>query len=412
MNKLVVLLTLSAVCAIEASAAKLTPTFIVSNGEIIVATAVATQSPYKADNTGNTDATDSIQKALDDVAALSGGVVFLPAGRYRINGSLKLSYGVALVGEWTNPDKSGIGKGTILLAYGGRGNASGEPLINGTSSESVVANISIYYPEQKPDDIRVYPPTISSMMTTIKNVTLYNSYNALDMRMQNANMLSDIYGTILSRGISALEASEFSWIHDIKFSNSYWRKAAEVIDEKPMSAQQASALDQYTKSHLVGIELQRLDGLGIYHFRADDAETPVRISKNPKFSHPVFGWGGVAADMRGQRDEQGWAPWYYYMRYANVDNVPEAKGLKYEFAKTPLPARIDAGSFFDVTASPFNAAGDGTADDTSAVKKALSAASEYGGGTVYLPQGKYRITSPLVIPSGVELRGPYGAGKR
>jgi len=43
-----------------------------------------TQSPYRADNTGVLDATAAIQTAIDDVGADGGGIVFLPAGTYRI----------------------------------------------------------------------------------------------------------------------------------------------------------------------------------------------------------------------------------------------------------------------------------------------------------------------------------------
>jgi hypothetical protein len=68
------------------AASALTPRFIVSGGETIVASAVATEAPYNADRTGQRDCTAALQKALDDVAAARGGVVFLPAGRYRVDG--------------------------------------------------------------------------------------------------------------------------------------------------------------------------------------------------------------------------------------------------------------------------------------------------------------------------------------
>lgn len=44
-----------------------------------------TQSPYSADNTGQTDVTVKIQKALDDVGKAGGGIVYLPKGTYKIN---------------------------------------------------------------------------------------------------------------------------------------------------------------------------------------------------------------------------------------------------------------------------------------------------------------------------------------
>ena len=43
-----------------------------------------TKDPYKADNTGKTDATAAIQKAIDAVSG-TGGVVYLPAGTYKVS---------------------------------------------------------------------------------------------------------------------------------------------------------------------------------------------------------------------------------------------------------------------------------------------------------------------------------------
>jgi mannan endo-1,4-beta-mannosidase len=56
-----------------------------------------TLPPYNADNTGTEDATAAIQKALDDAGQAGGGVVYLPAGIYRVNpgsaaAALKISY--------------------------------------------------------------------------------------------------------------------------------------------------------------------------------------------------------------------------------------------------------------------------------------------------------------------------------
>lgn len=44
-----------------------------------------TAAPFLADSTGAKDATDAIQAALDSATAAKGGVVFLPAGTYRIS---------------------------------------------------------------------------------------------------------------------------------------------------------------------------------------------------------------------------------------------------------------------------------------------------------------------------------------
>lgn len=66
-----------------------------------------------------------------------------------------------------------------------------------------------------------------------------------------------------------------------------------------------------------------------------------------------------------------------------------------------------SGVFYNVKAPTYGAAGDGTTDDTTAVQASLTAAGNAGGGIVFFPQGTYRITSALTVPSGVSL---WGAG--
>jgi F5/8 type C domain/Pectate lyase superfamily protein len=57
-----------------------------------------------------------------------------------------------------------------------------------------------------------------------------------------------------------------------------------------------------------------------------------------------------------------------------------------------------------VTDSIYGAKGDAATDDTDAVKNAISDMAK-SGGTVFFPSGEYRLTSELVVPTGVELRG-------
>lgn len=58
-----------------------------------------------------------------------------------------------------------------------------------------------------------------------------------------------------------------------------------------------------------------------------------------------------------------------------------------------------------VSVKDFGAAGDGVTDDTAAIQAALNAKSAAGGGIVYAPQGKYRLTSKITIPSWVLFKG-------
>ena len=57
---------------------------------------------HGADPTGLTDSTSAIQMAIDTVAADGGGVVFIPAGDYRVDGLLEIRQsGTVLLGEST-----------------------------------------------------------------------------------------------------------------------------------------------------------------------------------------------------------------------------------------------------------------------------------------------------------------------
>ncbi|WP_214627443.1 glycoside hydrolase family 55 protein [Paenibacillus agaridevorans] len=88
-------------------------------------------------------------------------------------------------------------------------------------------------------------------------------------------------------------------------------------------------------------------------------------------------------------------------QFAPIDGAP------YERAVHPLPKETDNSHLFVVTDPSFGAAADGVTDDTAAIQDALDAADSAGGGTVYLPAGKYRVNGHLNVPAGTELRGAH-----
>ena len=57
----------------------------------------------------------------------------------------------------------------------------------------------------------------------------------------------------------------------------------------------------------------------------------------------------------------------------------------------------------------FRAKGDGTADDTTAFQTALEEACQGGGGSVYVPPGRYLIGAHLTVPQNVTLEGIFTA---
>src|SRR5678815_3021631 len=66
-------------------------------------------------------------------------------------------------------------------------------------------------------------------------------------------------------------------------------------------------------------------------------------------------------------------------------------------------------SHWNVMESSYGATGLDTGNDGTAIQAAINAA-QVTGGIVYMPPGRYRITTPLTIAKGVTLRGAGWAG--
>lgn len=60
-----------------------------------------------------------------------------------------------------------------------------------------------------------------------------------------------------------------------------------------------------------------------------------------------------------------------------------------------------------INVKTYDAAGDGSTDDTTAIQNALDAAADAGGGTVYIPPGTY-MTSQLTVGNKVRVTGAGG----
>ncbi|WP_428329105.1 glycosyl hydrolase family 28-related protein [Mucilaginibacter sp.] len=69
----------------------------------------------------------------------------------------------------------------------------------------------------------------------------------------------------------------------------------------------------------------------------------------------------------------------------------------------PAPDNSNADRTFNV--KDYGAAGDGTNDETAAFNKAIDAAAQNNGGTIYIPRGRYMLTSELKLPVNSTLKG-------
>jgi hypothetical protein len=373
--------------------------------EVVVADAVVTDAPFLADPTGKQDSTQAFEDAFAAVAAYGGGTVFAPAGTYRIDGALFIPESVTLRGAdvWDRGDPNGIG--TLLLASFGEGDETATPFIS-LDWRACVRNLSIWYPSQgfTANTVRPYPFSVFlGVDGYVANLRLYNSYDGIATR-HGGPFMADIVGTVLHKGYegaSGLDGEGDGFLSNVRFDNDTWKSAPPtVISKAPSSDEDRLALDTYTSSHVTGVQLGRDDAYSVYGIRVRNALHDVLVQEIPGDIAQLW---GIASRIDGRIEEAG--GWGINLHYLNTDNVPGTENLGYGFPGFRGPA--SATNFANVKDSPFNAAGDGRGDDTSAIQAALDAIGGQGGGTVYLPQGQYRVTR-LTVPSGVELRGPFG----
>ncbi|MGI5237773.1 glycosyl hydrolase family 28-related protein [Dactylosporangium sp. CA-139066] len=158
------------------------------------------------------DATPAIQRALDRAGRDGGGVVYLPAGWYRLAGRLSVPAGVQLLGAspLPNRDEDGRSGGTVLMAYAGRASATADTdpaAITLRGDRAGVAGLRVFYPENNPaaqGGLVPYPYTVRGLGdgNYAVNLGLPNAWNALDMAGDRF-LVRKIKGTFVRHGVTA-----------------------------------------------------------------------------------------------------------------------------------------------------------------------------------------------------------------
>src|SRR5436190_20363210 len=82
---------------------------------------------------------------------------------------------------------------------------------------------------------------------------------------------------------------------------------------------------------------------------------------------------------------------------------PVSREMGWIGGRQPLSSLLGSPDVFNVRA--FGATGNGTADDTTAIQKAIDTARDASGGLVFFPTGSYRVTASIALRSQVSLIG-------
>jgi hypothetical protein len=383
-----------------------------------------------------------------------------------------------------------------------------------------LTHIAIWYPDQNPNDIKKYPPTIlygrqgvwGNDYCNVRHVTLVNSYSGVVLSRNNGGgcpNIYELYGTPLFRGVeidNIADVGRFDWID---FSPDYWAGSG-----LPGSPEKGGAYSDWIRKNGTGIVMRRNDwsytcfvtiegynrgfhagtsmvvnsdgkpnghnygfnlkncrtaiycdgvsGAGIMFTRvkATDCDNGVVVAANTGSTVQLYDCdieaeeyaiyidkdastrlitqqcnyqsgkvsvrGGVFTS--GDGDFNNASPQVSigpngrviltgnrFGSEAEIDNkslfecvidhtpltikklpsFPEIKALETKPARAALYNVFDFGAVADATVT----------DNTSAIQNALDKAAQDGGGIVFLPPGKYKVSGNLTVPTGVELKG-------
>lgn len=225
--------------------------------ELVVA--ACTPQDFGAAGDGITDDTGAFQDAMGTVAALGGGVIFVPAAAYAFQGTLEVPDGVTLHGDWMDWTTNTTGAvGTIFKVYAGRGQATGTPFIflNGSTA---LKGVTIWYPDQSPTNIVAYPFCIGDYGdNVVQNVILVNSYQGLQVappRSGGKHIISTLIGTPLRKGLDLDMIADIGHLEDVRFNPNVW-----PASQLPGAPAAGGPHATWMRANGTGIRLLRIDG--------------------------------------------------------------------------------------------------------------------------------------------------------
>ena len=401
----------------------------------------AAAEPWFADPTGQTDSTEAIQKAIDFCAdTLGGGAVYLPAGRYRVEGSITVKNATTLLGDYVDPDKvTGTDYGTMLLVYSDKRFADAVPAVK-LCGHAAVDGITFYYPEQNVDNPIDYYYTFASPtegFRTIRNVTLLNSYCGITSPLVGAtglNTIDNVKGTVLKEGLYVYNDADISYYRNMHFTPDYWAQM-----DGSFSPPSCDAVREAMKAiESIGIRVQNtdrdcfrnvvLDGFrygfysekpcrsawngSLYNVTVNNAEYGVYAegvcgAYGTNIAESKISGSKYALCNRSENHSDVKALNLYNVELegeceGSIINLTGEKMACDDYSRiTPLPSN---GTLYNAVRD-YGADNTSETDSTAAIQKALDEAGEKGGGTVYLPAGKYLLEGTLTVHAGTLLQG-------
>lgn len=406
--------------------------------DVIIADFIAADEFFGADPSGASDSRSAIQKALDICAENGGGTVWLPAGKYRVTGAIKIHPFVTLRGDWQDPD-TGSDYGTIILADVEEGSGLESSLFTVGGSAGAVG-LTVYYPNQDINNVKEYPFTFyvhgkldSNMLQSVQNCTVINGYRGIGCCVDGKNAhemltVENFKGTFLCTAVEAYNQSDVGTWKNVCVSGKYWAECGAGL-----KCADRKSIDEYTRANTDGLILGDLEWTEFENLRVEDCKNGIRVVKGKRieFAGSLYDvtvkrcgtgikiesfdtrWGMTAANsfIEGEECALLKEPAKGVVKTCKVDfkgNMDESAVIKTDDKNTLSSFSVDSQRTpFKPEAQLFVFHGDkkGKSDISSKLQKMLDEAFAAGGGVVYIPAGIYCMKNNVTVPGGVELRG-------
>jgi hypothetical protein len=437
-----------------------TPTLITTTyatSDVVVSDYNVTSSPYSADNTGTNDTTSAIQNAINDCYNNGGGTVWLPVGTYKVTSAIEIKPYVTLRGDYRDADSGSGSYGTLISAQVSSGLTGNNVFI--LDGNANLEGMTFYYPSQSSSSPVAYNATVkfnggaSSANWDdfmIQNVTFLNSYIGIAGSYPDATQehqtvqIFNVKGTCLYRGLLLYNASNVDQLNGINFNNSYWANAGSTYNAPAVATLNTYTLANCYAYEFSGLEFDQFinlncsnDNIGVHLYN-----TVTRAANSLTFSYCSFtscttgvsidsGTGGngsvgngfirctISGTTNCVKDNSGTHVLLTDCTLTGTNSgtyvTTATPGTSPTTISSPTIPKTSRAVLYDAVATysaPYTAAGTvATADATTAVQNALTAAGNAGGGVVYLRAGWYKISSHLTIPANVELLGASPAAR-
>ncbi|MCL2508745.1 MAG: hypothetical protein FWF05_06175 [Oscillospiraceae bacterium] len=408
--------------------------------DVVIAEIIATEDPWSADPAGQSDSTVAIQQAIDDCAAAGGGTVWLPTGEYLLTGQVTVRPFVTLRGDWNPPGGDGgyDGCGAVILANPPSTDAP-TPALFYVDGSAGVMGLTVYYPEQRLDQVKPYPFTFyigRAMLQSVVNCTVINGYRGIGVCVNGGEgheqmTVENFSGTFLCVGLEAYNQSDVGTLKNVSISPRYWEQAGAGF-----TCNDPAALESYTRANTAGMILGDLEWTQFANIDIESCETGVRIVKGRRieFAGAFYNadirncgtgilvesiderWGMVLADSRVEGDVALRNRTKGLVKCCGVEFTGKVKGFYVWQTKLGgLPLTVDyQRAALKPPARLFIVEGDNTGnmDCSFALQQVLDSAGKSGGGVVYLPAGCWLLERPVTVPANVELRGTGTTAQR